>query len=179
MEYDYFLVSPEQSNPWLTDNPEFWEQEKQTKDISARRVKRWSFCLQEVLQDPAGREHFMKFLEKEFSGENLKFWEAVQELKALPQSAVQAKVDEIWNEYLAPDASCPINVDSHSYETTKKNMENPDRWVFDGAAAHVYHLMKSDSYSRYLRSEMYKDFLNNSKKKVIQPFSFFNRSFGY
>lgn len=33
--------------------------------------------------------------------------------------------------------------------------------------AHVYHLMKSDSYSRYLRSEMYKDFLNGSKKKVI------------
>lgn len=32
--------------------------------------------------------------------------------------------------------------------------------------AHVYHLMKSDSYSRYLRSEMYKDFLNGSKKKV-------------
>lgn len=36
--------------------------------------------------------------------------------------------------------------------------------------AHVYHLMKSDSYSRYLRSEMYKDFLNGSKKKVIALF---------
>lgn len=41
--------------------------------------------------------------------------------------------------------------------------------------AHVYHLMKSDSYSRYLRSEMYKDFLNGSKKKVTAPF-FFIRS---
>lgn len=26
--------------------------------------------------------------------------------------------------------------------------------------------MKADSYSRYLRSEMYKEFLNGSKKKV-------------
>jgi len=75
-------------------------------------------------------------------------------------------VDEIWTEFLASDASCPINVDSRSYEITKKNMETLDRWSFDVAAAHVYHLMKSDSYSRYLRSEMYKDFLNGSKKKT-------------
>lgn len=32
---------------------------------------------------------------------------------------------------------------------------------------HVYHLMKSDSYQRYIRSEMYKEYLNTSKKKVI------------
>lgn len=63
-----------------------------------------------------------------------RFWEAVQELKALPQSEVQEKVSEIWAEYLAPDASCPINVDCQSYDVTKKNMENPDRWSFDCAA---------------------------------------------
>jgi hypothetical protein len=42
------------------------------KDIPARRVKRWAFSLQELLQDPVGREHFVRFLDKEFSGENLK-----------------------------------------------------------------------------------------------------------
>lgn len=95
-----------------------------------------------------------------------RFWEAVQELKALPQSQVQKKVSEIWDYFLASDAKCPLNIDSQSYEFTKKNMEVPDRWTFDIAGAHVYHLMKSDSYSRYLRSEMYKDFLNGSKKKT-------------
>lgn len=166
VEYDPFFTAPELPNPWTSDNPEFWEQEKIAKDIPARRVKRWAFSLQELLQDPVGREHFVKFLDKEFSGENLKFWEAVQQLKALPQKDVQDKVDEIWTEFLASDASCPINVDSRSYEITKRNMETLDRWSFDVAAAHVYHLMKSDSYSRYLRSEMYKDFLNGSKKKT-------------
>lgn len=67
-----------------------------------------------------------------------RFWEAVQELKALPQSKVQEKVSEIWTEYLAPDASCPINVDCQSYDVTKKNMENPDRWSFDCAAVSIY-----------------------------------------
>lgn len=166
VEYDCFFTAPEYTNPWISDSPELWEQEKIAKEISSRRVKRWAFSLQELLADPVGREHFIKFLDKEFSGENLKFWEAVQELKALPQKDVQDKVNEIWVEYLAPDASCPVNVDACSYEITKKNMENPDRWSFDVVASHVYHLMKSDTYSRYLRSEMYKEFLNGSKKKT-------------
>lgn len=165
-EYDSFFVPPEYANPWISDNIDYWEADKQAKDVSARRVKRWAFNLKELLQDPIGRSEFTKFLDKEFSGENLKFWEAVQVLKTLPQSQVIAKVEDIWSEYLSADATCPINVDSRSYEITKKNMENPDRWNFDCAEAHVYHLMKSDSYSRYLRSEMYKEFLNGSKKKT-------------
>lgn len=101
-------------------------------------MKRWAFSLQELLQDPVGRDHFVRFLDREFSGENLKFWEAVQELKALPHSQVQNKVAEIWAEFLASDASCPINVDARSYEVTKKNMEVPDRWSFDCAAVSVF-----------------------------------------
>jgi Regulator of G protein signaling domain len=42
------------------------------KEIQAKRVRRWAFSLQELLKDPVGREHFTKFLEKEFSSENLK-----------------------------------------------------------------------------------------------------------
>ncbi|XP_077283524.1 regulator of G-protein signaling 7 [Arctopsyche grandis] len=171
VEYDAFLTSPEWPNPWIADTTELWDQDKQSitcsKEVPLRRVRRWAFGLRELLQDPAGREHFTKFLDKEFSGENLKFWESVQELKALPQRQVRIRAMEIWREYLAPDAPCPINIDSSSRSTCKVNVEaGADRWSFDHAQAHVYHLMKSDSYSRYLRSEMYKDFLNGSKKKT-------------
>lgn len=44
-----------------------------SKEASVRRVRRWAFSLQEVLADPLGRQHFMRFLEKEFSSENLKY----------------------------------------------------------------------------------------------------------
>ena len=42
------------------------------KDVPCRRVRRWAFSLKELLRDHAGREQFIKFLEKEFSAENLK-----------------------------------------------------------------------------------------------------------
>jgi hypothetical protein len=43
-----------------------------SKDVPCRRVRRWAFSLKELLKDGAGREQFIKFLEKEFSAENLK-----------------------------------------------------------------------------------------------------------
>ncbi|XP_055915047.1 regulator of G-protein signaling 7 [Eupeodes corollae] len=166
-EFDYFIT--ELPNPWLTDNAEIWEAEKFTKEVPLRRVKRWAFSLRELLNDPIGREQFTKFLEKEYSGENLKFWESVQEMKALPQSEIKEAINKIWIEFLAPDAPCPVNVDSKSVELAREAVnspQGPNRWCFDVAASHVYHLMKSDSYSRYLRSDMYKDYLNCSRKKI-------------
>uniref|UniRef100_T1GF14 RGS domain-containing protein n=1 Tax=Megaselia scalaris TaxID=36166 RepID=T1GF14_MEGSC len=139
------------------------------KDIPLRRVKRWSFSLRELLHDPIGREQFTKFLEKEYSSENLKFWESVQQMKKLPQSEIKTAINNIWLEYLCPDAPSPVNVDSKSVELAKEAVKAtgpPNRWCFDVAASHVYHLMTSDSYSRYLRSDMYKEFLNCSRKKV-------------
>ncbi|KAE8737618.1 hypothetical protein FOCC_FOCC016917 [Frankliniella occidentalis] len=132
----------------MSDSAEFWEYEKQVKDVSARRVKRWAFSLKELLADPAGREHFSKFLEKEFSGENLKFWEAVQKLKTLPQQEVPDEAKRMWDEFLGPDASIPINVDGKSFEATKKNVEeNPDRWCYDEAATSVKGIRSIVSFS--------------------------------
>ena len=40
-----------------------------------------------------------------------------------------------------------------------------NRYIFDEAAGHVYQLMKNDSYPRYLRSDMYKDYRDQSEKR--------------
>lgn len=47
-----------------------------SKEPSQQRVKRWAFGIDEVLKDPVGREQFLKFLESEFSSENLRCDEA-------------------------------------------------------------------------------------------------------
>jgi hypothetical protein len=45
-----------------------------TGDISTRRLKLWEESFEELLLDPIGRDTLQKFLDKEYSGENLRFW---------------------------------------------------------------------------------------------------------
>uniref|UniRef100_A0A672SDF6 Regulator of G-protein signaling 6-like n=1 Tax=Sinocyclocheilus grahami TaxID=75366 RepID=A0A672SDF6_SINGR len=136
----------------------------ETKDPSQQRVKKWGFSLDEALKDPVGREQFLKFLEFEFSSENLLFWLAVQDLKCHPLQEVAARAQEIWQEFLAEGAPSAINLDSHSYERTSQNLKDPGRYSFEDAQDHIYKLMKSDSYPRFLRSNAYQDLLLARKK---------------
>uniref|UniRef100_A0A3B3CQY8 Regulator of G protein signaling 6 n=1 Tax=Oryzias melastigma TaxID=30732 RepID=A0A3B3CQY8_ORYME len=136
----------------------------ESKEPSQQRVKKWGFSLEEALKDPAGQELFLKFLESEFSSENLRFWLAVQDLKKMPQEEVAQRAEEIWAEFLAEGAPSSINLDSHSYERTSQNLKDPGRYSFEDAQDHIYNLMKSDSYARFLRSNVYQDLLNARKK---------------
>ncbi|XP_061563028.1 regulator of G-protein signaling 6-like [Cololabis saira] len=163
VDYDPFLTAPEPSNPWTSDDPTFWDLEA-SKEPSQQRVKKWGFSLEEALKDPAGRELFLKFVESEFSSENLRFWLAVQDLKRIPQQEVAQRAHDIWAEFLAEGAPSSINLDSHSYERTNQNLKDPGRYSFEDAQDHIYKLMKSDSYSRFLRSNVYQDLLMARKK---------------
>ncbi|XP_060684318.1 regulator of G-protein signaling 6 isoform X2 [Hemiscyllium ocellatum] len=136
----------------------------ESKELNQQRVKRWGFSFDEVLKDPAGRDQFLKFLESEFSSENLRFWSAAEDLKKRPLLEVPDKVQETWQEFLAPGAPSAINLDSHSYEITSQNVKDPGRYTFEDAQEHIYKLMKSDSYARFLRSNAYQELLQARKK---------------
>uniref|UniRef100_A0A4W5PJR2 Regulator of G protein signaling 7 n=1 Tax=Hucho hucho TaxID=62062 RepID=A0A4W5PJR2_9TELE len=137
----------------------------ESKEPGQQRVKRWAFGINEVLKDQVGREQFLKFLESEFSSENLRFWLAVQEVKKRPIREVPTRVQEIWQEFLASGAPSAINVDSKSYDKTTQNVKDPGRYAFEDAQDHIFKLMKSDSYSRFIRSSAYQELLQ-AKKKV-------------
>uniref|UniRef100_A0A671X152 Regulator of G protein signaling 6 n=1 Tax=Sparus aurata TaxID=8175 RepID=A0A671X152_SPAAU len=141
----------------------------ESKEPSQQRVKKWGFSLEEALKDPAGQELFLKFLESEFSSENLRFWLAVQDLKRMPQQDVAQRAQDIWAEFLAEGAPSSINLDSHSYERTSQNLKDPGRYCYEDAQGHIYKLMKSDSYARFLRSNIYQDLLMARKKVSERP----------
>uniref|UniRef100_A0A803TW92 Regulator of G protein signaling 6 n=1 Tax=Anolis carolinensis TaxID=28377 RepID=A0A803TW92_ANOCA len=126
IEYDPFITPAEPSNPWISDDTVFWDLET-SKEPSQHRVKRWGFSIDEVLKDPVGRDQFLRFLESEFSSENLRCPEYFG-----------------W---------CPVTILSPSF------LPSPQE--------HIYKLMKSDSYARFLRSNAYQDLLLAKKKVSI------------
>lgn len=148
------------SNPWITDDCMFWELNAKLVEVPTKlRVERWAFNFSELIRDPKGRQSFQLFLKKEFSGENMGFWEACEDLKYGDQSKVKEKAEEIYKLFLAPGARRWINIDGKTMEITVKGLKHPHRYVLDAAQTHIYMLMKKDSYARYLKSPIYKEML--------------------
>ncbi|CAI4229767.1 unnamed protein product [Auanema sp. JU1783] len=172
--FDPFIIPPGSANdpfqslpnPWIHDTVDFWTHDKITGEISTRRLKLWEECFEDLLADNIGRDTLQKFLDKEYSGENLRFWWEVQKLRKCSCRMVPVLVTEIYNEFIDSNATSPVNVDCKVMEITEENLKNPNRWSFDEAADHIFCLMKNDSYQRFLRSDIYKDLLTQSKKKV-------------
>ena len=67
-----------------------------SKDIPQRRVRRWGFSIHELLKDPVGRDLFRRFLEKEYSSENLRFYDLCNELRYATNKEVAQMVVEIY-----------------------------------------------------------------------------------
>ncbi|XP_004459527.1 regulator of G-protein signaling 9 isoform X2 [Dasypus novemcinctus] len=154
------------SNPWITDDTQFWDLNAKLVEFPTKmRVERWAFNFSELIRDPKGRQSFQCFLKKEFSGENLGFWEACEDLKYGDQSKVKEKAEEIYKLFLAPGARRWINIDGKTMDITVKGLRQPHRYVLDAAQTHIYMLMKKDSYARYLKSPIYKEML----AKAVEP----------
>uniref|UniRef100_A0A8C4QGB9 Regulator of G protein signaling 6 n=1 Tax=Eptatretus burgeri TaxID=7764 RepID=A0A8C4QGB9_EPTBU len=166
-EFDALVMATGVTCPWISDDTTFWNMDT-SKEPSQSAVRRWGLSLDEVLKDPLGRAHFLKFLESEFSSENLQFWMAVQDLKRLPLQRTPQCVIEIWEEFLADGACNAINLDSQTFEQTAQGLKEPNRYTFEEAQEHIFKLMKSDSYTRFLRSSDYQELLVKKKSEQDQ-----------
>lgn len=164
--HDPFLAPCLPSNPWQTDDDAYWQLNMRTVDAPTKmRVERWSFSFFELLSDPRGRADFKVFLKKEFSGENMAFWEAAEELRWGTASSMKEKAETIFKTFLAPGAPRWINIDGRTMGLTVKGLECPHRYVLDAAQTHIFLLMKKDTFYRYLKSPVYKDI----QKKALNP----------
>uniref|UniRef100_A0A8C2KH13 Regulator of G-protein signaling 9 n=1 Tax=Cyprinus carpio TaxID=7962 RepID=A0A8C2KH13_CYPCA len=168
-EHDPFLHACLPSNPWLTDDVTYWTLNMPNVEIPTKmRVERWTFSFGELLMDPRGRADFRLFLKKEFSGENLAFWEACEDLKWGAAETMKEKAQQIYKTFLARGAPRWINIDGKTMDITVKGLAHPHRYVLDAAQTHIYMLMKKDSFGRYLKSPVFKE---TQKKAILCRFT--------
>uniref|UniRef100_A0A8C1DT00 Regulator of G protein signaling 9b n=1 Tax=Cyprinus carpio carpio TaxID=630221 RepID=A0A8C1DT00_CYPCA len=165
-EHDPLLHSCLPSNPWLTDDVTYWTLNMPNVETPTKmRVECWTFSFGELLMDPRGRADFRLFLKKEFSGENLAFWEACEDLKWGAAETMKEKAQQIYKTFLARGAPRWINIDGKTMDITVKGLAHPHCYVLDAAQTHIYMLMKKDSYGRYLKSPVFKE----TQRKAIAP----------
>ncbi|CAL9694763.1 unnamed protein product [Knipowitschia caucasica] len=124
-----------------------------------QRVASWATCFERLLQDPVGVRYFSEFLKKEFSEENILFWQACEcfgNVPATDKKQLSQRAGEIYNSFLSSKASMPVNIDSQA-QLADDVLTSPQPGMFKTQQLQIFNLMKFDSYSRFLKSSLYQE----------------------
>ncbi|NP_001089606.1 regulator of G-protein signaling 12 S homeolog [Xenopus laevis] len=127
--------------------------------LGERRVASWAVSFERLLQDPVGVRYFTEFLKKEFSEENILFWQSCEYFSRIPvhdKNELSYRAREIFNKFLSNKATTPVNIDSQAHLADDVlNAPHPD--MFKEQQLQIFNLMKFDSYTRFLKSRLYQE----------------------
>uniref|UniRef100_H3B9F0 Regulator of G protein signaling 14 n=1 Tax=Latimeria chalumnae TaxID=7897 RepID=H3B9F0_LATCH len=126
---------------------------------SEHSVASWAVSFERLLQDPDGIKYFTEFLKKEFSAENILFWQACENFQQIPVEDTEQLLQEariIYDTYLSRKASSPVNIDKKAWmDEEMLNSPTPD--MFKVQQLQIFNLMKFDSYTRFVKSPLYQE----------------------
>uniref|UniRef100_A0A673I0B7 Regulator of G-protein signaling 12-like n=1 Tax=Sinocyclocheilus rhinocerous TaxID=307959 RepID=A0A673I0B7_9TELE len=122
--------------------------------FSERRVASWAVSFERLLQDPVGVRYFSEFLKKEFSEENILFWQACECFKRTERKKKHHK--KIYNRFLSSKATMPVNIDSQA-QLADDVLTAPQPNMFKQPQLQIFNLMKMDCYARFLKSTLYQE----------------------
>ncbi|XP_011906555.1 PREDICTED: regulator of G-protein signaling 14 isoform X1 [Cercocebus atys] len=124
-------------------------------------VASWALSFERLLQDPLGLAYFTEFLKKEFSAENVTFWKACERFQQIPASDTQQLAQEarnIYQEFLSSQALSPVNIDRQAW-LGEEVLAEPRPDMFRAQQLQIFNLMKFDSYTRFVKSPLYRECL--------------------
>ena len=120
--------------------------------------------LHELMKDKKALSEFKDFLIREFSFENLLFFDAVNKYRnngdfinrQNDYSNAKSHARKIYLKYLIDSSEYPINIDSSIKQRIIKRLEKEEITpiLFDEAQEHVYHLMNAHSFRRFNMSKL-------------------------
>ncbi|KAI5945831.1 Regulator of G-protein signaling 12 [Manis javanica] len=127
--------------------------------LRERRVASWAVSFERLLQDPLGVRYFSDFLRKEFSEENILFWQACEYFSHVPahdKKELSYRAREIFSKFLCSKATTPVNIDSQA-QLADDILSAPHPDMFKEQQLQIFNLMKFDSYTRFLKSQLYQE----------------------
>ncbi|XP_036210828.1 regulator of G-protein signaling 18 [Myotis myotis] len=127
---------------------------------------RWGESFDKLLSHKDGLETFTRFLKTEFSEENIEFWMACEDFKkSKDRQQMMLKAKAIYEKFIQNDAPQEVNLDFHTKELIVKSIAQPTLHSFDAAQSRVYQLMEQDSYTRFLKSDIYADLVEGRPQR--------------
>ncbi|KAJ6667773.1 hypothetical protein lerEdw1_016094 [Lerista edwardsae] len=120
-------------------------------------VARWAESFETLLQDRLGVAYFTEFLKKEFSAENVYFWQACERFQKIPANSTQQLAHEarrIYDEFLSSCSVSPVNIDRQAW-IGEEMLATPTPDMFHVQQLQIFNLMKFDSYARFVKSPLY------------------------
>ncbi|KAF6033776.1 RGS17 [Bugula neritina] len=134
---------------------------------NVEEVIEWGKSFNSLLASKDGRELFRIFLKKEFSQENILFYEACEELDLLvDEQEIFEKTRLIYEDYVSTLADREVSLDSVIRDEIQVRMINPSKDMFKSAREHIYNLMMRDSYPRFKNSEIYRKTLDDCRQYI-------------
>nr|XP_025977717.1 regulator of G-protein signaling 12 isoform X2 [Dromaius novaehollandiae] len=127
--------------------------------LRERRVASWAVSFERLLQDAVGIKYFSEFLRKEFSEENILFWQACEYFNHVPahdKKELSYRAREIFSKFLCSKATTPVNIDSQA-QLADDILNSPHPDMFKEQQLQIFNLMKFDSYTRFLKSPLYQE----------------------
>ncbi|KAK4005173.1 Regulator of G-protein signaling [Daphnia magna] len=117
----------------------------------------WMESFTALVSSKYGCSLYRAFLLREFSTENLDFWLAVEDYRNSKPQKMAVKAQQIYNEFVAVEASKEVNLDAETRLITWANVQssNPDQHAFDRAQKRIKYMMERDSYLRFLQSKLF------------------------
>ncbi|XP_037553288.1 regulator of G-protein signaling 5 [Nematolebias whitei] len=121
-------------------------------------VNQWAQSLDKLLSHKYGKAAFHIFLKSEFCEENIEFWTACEDFKALTSHKhLVSKANSIFEEFIQSESPKEINLDFHTRNAIVQSLHEPTATSFQAAQKKVYSLMENNSYPRFIQSELYKE----------------------